>query len=97
MRIFTVSSSFGSHLYAQKELHECVQHIQEPVTLREHVTAMYRTNVNAELPRSEMDANIIHEYHRHKVSACAEMHKKGGGKSWGKHNILRGENAIAKP
>lgn len=54
--------------FAQKELHECVQHIQEPATLREHVTAMYKANVNVDLPRSEMDANVIHEYHRHKVS-----------------------------
>lgn len=51
----------------QKELHECVQHIQDPSTLREHVTAMYRANVNVDLPSSEMDANVVHEYHRHKV------------------------------
>lgn len=52
----------------QKELHECVQHIQDPPTLRAHVTAMYKSNVNVDLPRNEMDANVIHEYHRHKVS-----------------------------
>lgn len=55
-------------LVVQKELHECVQHIQDPPTLRAHVTAMYKSNVDVDLPRNEMDANVIHEYHRHKVS-----------------------------
>lgn len=55
----------------QKELHECVQHIQDPSALREHVTAMYRANVNVDLPSSEMDANVVHEYHRHKVRMVA--------------------------
>ena len=52
----------------QKELHECVQHIQDPPKLRAHVTAMYKSNVDVDLPRNEMDTNVIHEYHRHKVS-----------------------------
>lgn len=56
----------------QKELHECVQHIQDPAALREHVSSMYRANVDVDLPRSEIDANVVHEYHRHKAG-------KGGG------------------
>lgn len=57
----------GDCLDTQKELHQCVQYIQDPSALRAHVTAMYKSNVNVDLPRSEMDANVIHEYHRHKV------------------------------
>lgn len=60
----------------QKELHECVQHIQDPVALRQHVTAMYRSNVNVDLPTSEMDANVIHEYQRHKVCAPQQMFRE---------------------
>lgn len=52
---------------AQKELHECVQHIQDPAVLRQLVTTIYKANVSADIPRSETDANVIHEYHRHKV------------------------------
>lgn len=66
-----------SHAYVgvlvQKELHECVQHIQDPPTLRAHVTAMYKSNVDVDLPRNEMDANVIHEYHRHKVSPLPRL------------------------
>eukprot|EP00752_Nemacystus_decipiens_P016532 g14776.t1 len=63
----------------QKELHECVQHIQDPPTLRAHVTAMYKSNVDVDLPRNEMDANVIHEYHRHKEyleSSLRYLHRK---------------------
>lgn len=64
---------FGAFvIFEQKELHECVQHIQDPPTLRAHVTAMYKSNVSVDVPRNEMDANVIHEYHRHKVSRTSE-------------------------
>ncbi|CAB1098866.1 unnamed protein product [Ectocarpus sp. CCAP 1310/34] len=63
----------------QKELYECVQHIQDPPALRAHVTAMYKSNVTVDLPRNEMDANVIHEYHRHKEyleSSLRYLHHK---------------------
>ena len=55
-------------LHIQRELHECVQHIQEPEALRQHVVTMYRSNVGVDLPRTKMDPNVIHEYQRHRVS-----------------------------
>ena len=65
--MLALSTWCGKCFDAQKELHQCVQYIQDPAALRAHVTAMYKSNVNVDLPRSEMDANVIHEYHRHKV------------------------------
>ncbi len=50
-----------------------MQHIQDPPTLRAHVTAMYKSNVSVDVPRNEMDANVIHEYHRHKVSETSDL------------------------
>lgn len=67
MHVLALPAWCRDYFDTQKELHQCVQYIQDPSALRAHVTAMYKSNVNVDLPRSEMDANVIHEYHRHKV------------------------------
>lgn len=51
----------------QNELYECIQQVQDPRSLQHHVATMYRTNVSADLPRAEVDANVMHEYRRHRV------------------------------
>jgi WD40 repeat protein len=50
----------------KKDLHECVQHIQEPDQLQEAVKALYQAHVRSELPEDELDANVQNEYLRHK-------------------------------
>ncbi|CAM9657374.1 unnamed protein product [Scytosiphon promiscuus] len=63
-----IADQEASRSRLQRELHECVQYIQDPPALRARAAAMYNSNVDVDLPRNEMDANVIHEYHRHKVS-----------------------------
>lgn len=46
------------------DLHECVQHIQEPKQLKEAVTALYKKYVPNGVKKQELDSDIQREYKR---------------------------------
>eukprot|EP00638_Chattonella_subsalsa_P013775 CAMPEP_0117801652 /NCGR_PEP_ID=MMETSP0948-20121206/15215_1 /TAXON_ID=44440 /ORGANISM="Chattonella subsalsa, Strain CCMP2191" /LENGTH=1212 /DNA_ID=CAMNT_0005634207 /DNA_START=27 /DNA_END=3665 /DNA_ORIENTATION=- len=50
----------------KKDLHECVQCIQDPPRLKTSFDRLYTTYVSDDIPKSEMDVKVRHEYHRHK-------------------------------
>jgi cilia- and flagella-associated protein 57 len=50
----------------QSELHECVQHIQEPAQLKSGVQELYKKFVRKEIKSGELDEDITSEYSRQK-------------------------------
>merc|ERR1712232_1335914 len=50
----------------KNDLHECVEFIQEPKQLRDHLTALYKKYVPNGIQKQELDSDIQREYNRQK-------------------------------
>merc|ERR1711879_600318 len=46
------------------DLHECVEYIQEPKQLRDHINALYKKYVPNGIQKQELDTDIQREYNR---------------------------------
>jgi hypothetical protein len=69
------------------QLHECVQHIQQPKLLKDSVKKLYQTHVNETIVAAQLDADIAKEYNRQReyLEKSVDSLKKKLGKDMELH------------
>ena len=69
------------------QLHECVQHIQQPKLLKDSVKKLYQSHVNETIVAAQLDADIAKEYNRQReyLEKSVDSLKKKLGKDMELH------------